>query len=130
MLPGVRACAGPLRIRASMARTRANQNYCQEQHEGAVWTLRYGSASQRQLHPCLKRKLARFNDIACNITRQVRLCCGRLIRKSPSTSASIWVRKKQSIASSGRQTIGSVSLNEVFSTTGTPVKSRKAEISA
>jgi hypothetical protein len=54
----------------------------------------------------------------------------RVTRKSPNTSASIFVRKKQSIASSGRQTIGSLSLNDVFSTTGTPVKSRNAEISA
>jgi len=55
---------------------------------------------------------------------------GRVIRKSPRTSASICVRSKQSMASSGLQTIGSLSLNEVFSTTGTPVSSANAEISA
>src|SRR5207253_4181100 len=44
-----------------------------------------------------------------------------VIRKSPITRASIWVRKKQSIASCGLHTIGSLSLNEVFSTTGIPV---------
>src|SRR5216684_1592751 len=53
----------------------------------------------------------------------------RVIRKSPITSASMRVRKKQSSASSGRQTIGSLSLNDVFNTTGTPVKSRNALIS-
>src|ERR1700719_4269673 len=43
--------------------------------------------------------------------------------KFPITSTSIWVRRKQSSASSGRQTMGSLSLNDVFSTTGTPVRS-------
>ena len=37
-------------------------------------------------------------------------------------TASIRVRKKQSIASSGVHTIGSFSLNDVFNTTGTPVE--------
>ena len=50
------------------------------------------------------------------------------MKKLPSTSTSIFVRKKQSSASSGRQTTGSFSLNEVFSTIGTPVNSRKLEI--
>ena len=36
----------------------------------------------------------------------------------------------QSSASSGRQTTGSFSLNEVFSTIGTPVSARNASISA
>jgi hypothetical protein len=45
--------------------------------------------------------------------------------KSPITKASISVRKKHSSASSGRQTTGSFSLNEVLSTIGTPVRSRK-----
>src|ERR1700730_13354287 len=53
----------------------------------------------------------------------------RVIRKSPRTKASIWVRKKQSMASSGRQTMGSLSLKEVLSTTGTPVRFSKALIS-
>jgi hypothetical protein len=39
------------------------------------------------------------------------------------------VRRKQSNASTGLQTTGSFSLNEVFSTIGTPVRSRKASIS-
>src|SRR6267143_182532 len=51
-------------------------------------------------------------------------CQGREMRKSPRTRASICVRRKQSIASSGRQTIGSLSLKEVLSTTGTPVRAR------
>jgi hypothetical protein len=55
---------------------------------------------------------------------------GRVIRKLPSTSASICVRTKQSSASSGRQTMGSLSLKEVFSTTGTPVWRSNSEISA
>ena len=49
---------------------------------------------------------------------------------SPRTSASILVRRKQSSASSGLQTTGSFSLNEVLSTIGTPVMSLKAAISA
>src|SRR5216683_128919 len=46
---------------------------------------------------------------------------GRVIRVLPRTRASICVRRKQSRASSGRQTMGSLSLKEVFRTTGTPV---------
>ena len=45
-------------------------------------------------------------------------------------SKSILVRRKQSRASSGRQTTGSFSLNDVFSTMGTPVKREKAWINA
>src|SRR5260370_35934 len=52
------------------------------------------------------------------------------MRKSPRTRASICVRRKQSIASSGRQPIGSLSVKELLITTGTPVRSRRAEISA
>ena len=47
----------------------------------------------------------------------------------PMTSTSIFVRKKQSKASSGLHTTGSFSLNDVFNTIGTPVKSLKALIS-
>ena len=47
----------------------------------------------------------------------------------PSTSTSIFVLRKQSSASSGLHTTGSFSLNEVFSTMGTPVSSRKASMS-
>ena len=46
----------------------------------------------------------------------------------PITSISILVRRKQSSASSGRQTIGSFSLNDVLSTSGIPVRSRNASI--
>src|SRR5436305_7414777 len=46
---------------------------------------------------------------------------------SPSTSMSIRVRRKHSSASSGRQTTGSFSLNEVLSTIGTPVRARSEE---
>jgi len=48
---------------------------------------------------------------------------------SPNTSTSIRVRKKHSKASTGLHTTGSFSLNEVFSTIGTPVRSTKASIS-
>ena len=50
-------------------------------------------------------------------------------QKSPRTRTSIFVRRKHSMASSGRQTIGSLSLNEVFSTTGTPVRFPNSRIS-
>src|SRR5215469_722494 len=71
-------------------------------------------------------------DQAGQLLREVSRCywAGPVIRKSPRTSASICVRSKQSMASSGLQTIGSLSLNEVFSTTGTPVSSANAEINA
>src|ERR1019366_1766999 len=48
---------------------------------------------------------------------------------SPRTSTSIFVRRKHAIASSGRQTMGSLSLNEVFRTTGTPVRLPNPRIS-
>jgi hypothetical protein len=58
--------------------------------------------------------------------------CGASLRleinELPMTSVSILVRKKQSNASSGLQTTGSFSLNEVFNTIGTPVNSRKLVI--
>ena len=41
----------------------------------------------------------------------------------------MFVRKKQSKASAGRQTTGSFSLKEVFKTIGTPVRAAKASIS-
>ena len=53
----------------------------------------------------------------------------RSITVSPSTSMSIFVRRKQSSASSGLQTIGSFSLNDVFSTIGTPVSRWNARMS-
>src|SRR5215470_16610402 len=64
---------------------------------------------------------ARFS--CCNFFSQFdsQIVHGFVIRKSPSTNASICVRRKQSIASCGLQTIGSLSLKEVLSTTGTPV---------
>src|SRR4029077_2907581 len=54
---------------------------------------------------------------------------GLRTRMSPRTSTSILERKKQSMASSGRQTMGSLSLNEVFRTTGTPVRLANSRIS-
>src|SRR5205814_473603 len=51
----------------------------------------------------------------------------RIIR-SPITSRSIFVRRKQSSAWAGVFTTGSFSLNDVFNTTGTPVASRNASI--
>jgi hypothetical protein len=48
----------------------------------------------------------------------------------PSTKTSILVRKKQSSASSGLQTMGSFSLKEVLRTIGTSVSSSNASISA
>lgn len=50
-------------------------------------------------------------------------------KMSPSTSTSIFVLRKQSIASSGRQTTGSFSLKDVFSTSGTPVSASNARMS-
>ena len=47
----------------------------------------------------------------------------------PRYKTSIRVFTKQSIASRGVHTMGSFSLNEVLSTTGTPVSSWKSEIS-
>jgi len=46
----------------------------------------------------------------------------------PRTNLSIFVLRKQSNASSGLQTTGSFSLKDVFSTIGTPVRSRKLSI--
>src|SRR3981189_3066447 len=46
----------------------------------------------------------------------------------PKTSRSIFVRRKQSSASSGSHTTGSFSLKEVLRTIGTPVIVRKLEI--
>ena len=53
----------------------------------------------------------------------------RSMKVSPSTSTSIFVRRKQSIASSGLHTTGSFSLKLVLSTIGTPVISPKVWIS-
>src|SRR4051812_947945 len=50
----------------------------------------------------------------------------RSMNRSPSTRASIFVRRKQSSACFGVHTTGSFSLNDVFSTIGTPVRSQKA----
>src|SRR5882762_5657934 len=55
---------------------------------------------------------------------------GRVMSILPRTSASICVRRKQSSASSGRQTMGSLSLKDVFRTTGTPVWRSNSLISA
>src|SRR5689334_1665149 len=51
------------------------------------------------------------------------------ITKCPIAKASICVRSRQSMASRGVQTMGSCSLNEVFSRTGTPVRCSKARSS-
>ena len=53
----------------------------------------------------------------------------RRISTSPRTSRSMRVRRKQSRAWAGVQTIGSFSLKEVLSTIGTPVRSAKERIS-
>ena len=47
----------------------------------------------------------------------------------PRTKTSIFVLRKQSRASSGLQTTGSFSLNEVLSTIGTEVRELKVEMS-
>ena len=52
----------------------------------------------------------------------------RLTIQSPSTSTSIFVRRKQSSASRGLHTTGSFSLKDVFNTIGTPVISRNVSI--
>src|SRR6185295_16527260 len=54
----------------------------------------------------------------------------RSTTQSPSTRRSIRVRRKQSSASSGVLTMGSLSLNDVFKSMGTPVASSKALSSA
>src|SRR5205823_7465806 len=58
--------------------------------------------------------------------------CSRLSRmKLSTTRASISVRMKQRYASSGVQTIGSPrTLNDVFTTTGQPVRDSNARMSA
>ena len=52
----------------------------------------------------------------------------RWIIRSPITSRSIFVLRKQSSASAGVFTTGSFSLNDVLSTSGTPVRSRNASM--
>ena len=52
----------------------------------------------------------------------------RQTNQLPSASKSILVRRKQSIASCGRQTTGSFSLKDVFRIIGTPVSARNASI--
>ena len=52
----------------------------------------------------------------------------RSMANGPITSTSMRVRRKQSSASAGVQTIGSFSLKDVFRTIGTPVRSPKARI--
>jgi hypothetical protein len=54
----------------------------------------------------------------------------RSTKYDPNTRTSILVRRKQSRASSGRQTTGSFSLNDVLSTIGTPVSCLKVSINA
>src|SRR5262249_55144662 len=51
------------------------------------------------------------------------------ITKFPSTRTSIFVRRKQTNASSGLHMNGSFALNEVFSSMGTPVNFLNASIS-
>ena len=54
---------------------------------------------------------------------------GRYTAQLPISKRSMLVRRKQSSASSGRQTTGSFSLNEVLRINGTEVIDPKAEIS-
>src|SRR5215469_1017906 len=88
------------------------------------------------------QRIGSYGQLTCLITQPSRMIVGdelvhdfflmmldwRSIVELPSTSTSIWVRRKQSRASSGLQTTGSFSLNEVLSTIGTPVSSRNASI--
>lgn len=77
----------------------------------------------------LGMRLYQVKNKTLEVGHVVRAFAPRLTTHPPITSTSIFVRKKQSSASSGRHTTGSFSLNEVFSTIGTPVKSRNALIS-
>ena len=49
-------------------------------------------------------------------------CTGRCANRFPMTNQSTSVRRKQRTASWGVHTIGSCTLNEVFKSTGTPVR--------
>src|SRR5262245_31468402 len=60
--------------------------------------------------------------VPARVSASVFQCATRSMNQVPSTSTSILVRKKQSNASSGRQTTGSFSLNDVFSTMGIEVR--------
>src|SRR5207245_11702147 len=75
------------------------------------------------LAQCEQARLGR--EIAALVAHAIPV---RETMRLPSTRTSIRVRRKQSSASSGLQTTGSFSLNEVLRTMGTPVRSRKASI--
>src|SRR5258708_23789702 len=77
------------------------------------------------------------NDLACGggvrieeaVEEQDLHPAGRITSRSPRTRQSMLVRTKQSSASAGVHTIGSLSLKEVLRTMGIPVRSRKASMS-
>src|SRR5215831_13836523 len=79
-------------------------------------------ASRLQKYPVENTNSAAEFSSRCFLSRLfLNVVHDLVIRESPSTRASICVRKKQSMASAGLHTIGSLSLNEVFRSTGTPV---------
>ena len=85
-----------------------------------------GMGSSVMVASTLRKKLKKY-DVAVKEFRAAREFL--VTEKFPSTKESIFVRKKQSSASSGRHTTGSFSLKEVFKTIGMPVRSRKNSIS-
>src|SRR5882672_1481185 len=116
-----------------------NQNDFQALMWSVETTLRVGSASKRCAVALVsdggysfRRRICTFasgidDKRTCERSRNVRTAgadqCGPSVEAdlrtniSPRTRTSIFVRRKHSIASSGRQTMGSLSLNDVLSTT-------------
>ena len=81
----------------------------------------------------LRRQLGRVSHVKPGVSSITRTSAHqspqrRLITVDPMTMRSILVRRKQSSASAGVLTIGSFSLNEVLSTSGTPVMRSNSEI--
>ena len=85
----------------------------------------------REMQCEIRQQLARRREIGTEIPvdeDQLHGAAPRRTTQSPITRRSMRVRRKQSSASSGRHTTGSFSLNEVFSSIGTPVRPAKASI--
>src|SRR5439155_26528117 len=88
---------------------------------------------QSQRAPSVFSHLCSYACCLSSVSCSESLCFCRqfhlLTTQFPRYNTSIRVFTKQSIASPGVHTLGSFSLNEVFSTTGTPLSSWKSEIS-
>ena len=79
--------------------------------------------------PARRADVGRIGAIEDQEARHQTVTDGFSTTSRPSARTSICVRRKQSSPSSGRCTIGSFSLNEVFRSTGTPVSFSKVRIS-